>query len=77
MARELIKKSQARAFMKRWKLVNTMEKQALRVTSVEEKFNQLAILMISAGQLGWKMKLEDEVREVRDRWNELREVYRV
>jgi hypothetical protein len=77
MAKELIKKSQARAFMKRWKFVNAVEKQAMQATPVDEKFNQLVILMISADELGWRMKLEGEVRKVRDRWNELREVYHV
>ena len=77
MTKELIKKSQAMAFIKRWKLVNAFEKQALQATSVDEKFNQLVILMISADQMGWKMKSEGEVKKVRDRWNELREVYHV
>ena len=75
--KELIERSQARAFMRRWALVNALEKETLKATPVDDKLRQLAVLMISADRMGWKMKMETEVREIRDRWNKLRKVYRV
>ena len=67
-------KLEARAFMERWKTVNAMEKQALRITSADEKLNQLAELMTLAAEFGWKRKFKREERKVRDRWNRLRKV---
>ena len=75
--KELIERSQARAFVKRWALVSALEKETLKATPVDDKFRQLAVLMISADRMGWKTKAEREEKEIRDRWNKLRKVYRV
>ncbi len=72
-----IKKSEAKAFRKRWKIVNTFEKEELRATSMDEKLEQLMVLMTLAKELGWTIALEVEAIAVRDRWNKLRKVYHV
>lgn len=72
-----ITESEARAFRKRWKIVNTFEKEELRATSMDKKIEQLIILMDLTKELGWTMALEVEANEVRDRWNKLRKVYHV
>ena len=77
MAINRISKSEARAFRKRWKIVNAAEKEELCNTPEDEKLEQLMILMTSAKELGWTKKLEIEADEVRNRWNELRKVYHV
>ena len=77
MAINRISKSEARAFRKRWKIVNAAEKEELCNTPEDEELEQLMILMTSAKELGWTKKLEVEADEVRNRWNELRKVYHV
>lgn len=72
-----ISKSEAQAFRKRWEIVNTFEKEELRLISANEKIGQLMTLMASAKELGWTEVLEMEANVVRDRWNELRKVYHV
>lgn len=72
-----IKKSEAQAFRKRWKIVNTFEKEELCATSMDEKLEQLMVLMNLAKELGWTIALEVEAIAVRDRWNKLRKVYHV
>jgi hypothetical protein len=65
--------AEARAFVERWRLVNTAERAELRATSMAVKLRQLAALMASADQLGWSEALAAEEAEVRERWRRLRE----
>jgi hypothetical protein len=75
--RNRLKRSEVQAFRRRWKFVNAAEREELCNTSVDEKLEQLIMLMASAKELGWTIVLEGEINEVRDRWNELRKVYHV
>jgi hypothetical protein len=68
-----ITRSEAVSFMKRWKIVNTFQKEELRVLSVDEKLGQLAMLMALAKELEWTAATDTEVATTRDRWNKLRE----
>jgi len=70
-------KAEARAFKRRWRLVNEFEKKELRRTSIETRFRQLAALMASAKQLGWDEALSEGEAEVWDRWQRLRKAYGV
>ena len=70
-----ITKREALAFRKRWRIVNTFEKEELRVLSVDEKLGQLAMLMALAKELEWTVATDIEVGTTRDRWNKLREAY--
>ena len=76
-AKKRITKSEAMAFRKRWKIVNTFEKEELRMISADEKLERLITLMASAEEFSWAKKLEAEENEARDRWNVLRKVYHV
>jgi len=69
-------KAEGQAFQKRWDAINRAEREELRNTSVSDKLHQLAALMASIDQLGWREALEEEESEVRDRWNKLRKAYR-
>ncbi len=71
-----ITKSEARAFKVRWAAVNSAEKEELRATPIEQKAKQLAALMESAAMTGWKDPVASEESVVRERWNELRRVFR-
>jgi hypothetical protein len=68
-------KAELQAWLERWKRVNEFEVQELRDTSVETKLRQLAALMASAEAFGWRED-QEEIEEVRARWNRLREIYR-
>ena len=70
-----ITRSEAVSFMKRWEIVNTFQKEELRVLSVDEKLGQLAMLMALAKELEWTVATDIEVSTTRDRWNKLREAY--
>jgi hypothetical protein len=71
MARRLTK-AQARAFRKRWRLVNAREAEELRDTPIEVKWQQINTLMAWAQQLGWTSALAEGEEEVRQRWIRLR-----
>lgn len=70
-------KDEARAFKARWEEVNAAECRELRRMSPTHKFRQLTSLMRWVNELGWSGILAEEEREVRERWNRLRRVYRV
>lgn len=70
-----ITKSDARAFRRRWEIVNNVEKDMLRITSADEKLEHLAMLMSFAKELGWNTSFRAEVSKVRERWNKLRKAY--
>ena len=61
-----ISKSEAQDFRKRWKIVNTFEKEELRIIFANKKIEQLMTLRTSAKELGWTLALEGETGEVRD-----------
>jgi hypothetical protein len=68
-------KTEARAWMNRWKRVNKFERDELRQTSLEEKLRQLAALMFSCDEFGWTDRLAAESTVVRERWQKLRSAY--
>jgi putative transcriptional regulator len=65
-------RGEAKAFKRRWEIVNTAEKEELATTPVAHKFRQLMSLMTTAGKLGWTSNMETEEAQVRDRWALLR-----
>jgi hypothetical protein len=65
-------KSEARAFRKRWRRVNTREEEEMRSTSLEIKLQQFNTLLDWARQLGWGPALAEGEAEVRERWARLR-----
>ena len=58
-----------RAYKKRWALVAEYQREELRRITPEERFEQLAMLMAVARALEGAKKNEDDVTEVRERWN--------
>ena len=68
-------RAEARAWKERWKLVNTMEIEELRMTSLEVKLQQLCSMMALARELGWTEQRAEGEDEVRERWNRLRKAY--
>ena len=70
-------KTEARAFRKRWALVNAREREELRSTSPAQKFRQLAALMASAEMFDGPESRAEEVNLVRERWNRLRRIHGV
>lgn len=69
-------REQAAAYRQRWALVNQAEREELRATSMDEKFRQLAALMASVDDFGWREALEEEEEQGREIWRRLREVWR-
>ncbi len=70
-------KAEARAWRRRWKLVNEFQREELRRTPIEVKFRQLAYLMEFARQFPPTKKELRERAEVRERWSRLRKAYGV
>jgi hypothetical protein len=68
-------KAEARAWLARWRRVNEIERDELRNTPMEAKLRQLAALMASVNQLGWREDLAAEETQARDRWKQLRRAY--
>jgi hypothetical protein len=68
-------KADIQAFAARWKLANRTEERELRQTSSAQKLRQLAALMASADDFGWRAALAAEDEEVRRRWLMLRRAY--
>lgn len=69
-------KAEARAFRKRWQLVNAREEEELRSTPLEVKWRQFITMLGWARQFGWQHDLEEGVAEVRERWARLRKALR-
>jgi hypothetical protein len=69
-------KAQARAFRKRWQLVNAREVEELRRTPLDVKLQQINTLMGWVQQLGWAEMLAQGEAEVRARWTKLRRAHR-
>lgn len=70
-------KTEAREYRERWLRVNAAEIEELRRMSPVEKLRQLAALMASVDELGWREALSKEDEQVRARWNRLRKAYHV
>ncbi|MGH7492223.1 MAG: hypothetical protein ACREOO_07500 [bacterium] len=70
-------KAQAKAFKARWRAVNEAELEELRNASIEQKLEQLSVLMASVRDMGWSEALAQEETEVRERWRRLRKAYNV
>ena len=64
-------KEEVKAWKKRWEMVNEVEKEELRKTSLNEKYSQLISLMAWVPEFGWEEALEQEAKLVRERWQEL------
>jgi hypothetical protein len=69
-------KAQARAFKRRWALVNAREAEELQRTPIEVKMQQINTLMGWVQQFGWHDALAAGEAEVRQRWIKLRRAYR-
>jgi hypothetical protein len=69
-------RAQARAFRKRWQLVNAREVEELRRTPLDVKLQQINTLMGWVQQLGWAEVLAEGEAEVRARWVKLRRAHR-
>ena len=63
---------QARSYLDRWKLVQEVEAQELRHTSMEIKARQLAALMSSRSLFREDRERQGEVDMVRARWLQIR-----
>lgn len=63
------------AWRRRWKLVNELELEELRSTSVDVKFQQVAALMGAVDFFGWREALADDDQVGYDRWQKLRQAY--
>ena len=68
-------KAEARAFRRRWQLVNAREEEELRSTPMEVKWQQFNTLLGWAHQFGWTEALGEGEAEVRQRWARLRKEY--
>ena len=64
--------TQARAYLKRWAIVNQFEIEELRRTPMELKLQQLSALMASRHLFAADSTREKGVRQVRMRWAKLR-----
>jgi hypothetical protein len=68
--------AEARAWKKRWEVVNSMEIEELQQTSMEVKMRQLGSMMALARELGWAERMAEGEADVRERWNRLRRAFR-
>ncbi len=71
-----ITKAEARAFQKRWDLVNAEEIKQLRRTPMARKLQQLNALFACGEYFGWREPHSNGAEEVRKTWMKLRQFYR-
>lgn len=62
---------QARAFRRRWELVEERERAEESTSTIEEKLDEVERLMLSLEDFGWHKDLDDDA-PVRARWARLR-----
>lgn len=74
--KKTITKAEARAFHKRWNMVNAEESEELRRTPLARKLQQLNALVAWGEHFGWKDPRPNGSEEVRKRWARLRRAYR-
>jgi len=60
------------SFARRWELVNERQRMEARTSTTETKMLQLASLMASVDDFGWRASLAEEDERVRDLWMKLR-----
>jgi len=68
-------KEEALAYKEGHEGVNALEIEELRSMSDAEKLSQVAALMASVDQMGWREALAAEEEEVRDLWVRLKRAY--
>jgi len=64
-------REQARAFQRRWQLVEERERAEQQASTMEQKLDELERLMLSIADFGWDEALDDDA-PVRERWATLR-----
>ena len=74
--RRQMTKAEARAFRRRWEIVDSIEREELRNTPIARKLQQLNALTAWGRYFGWSGQEADGVVEVRRRWKRLLQVYR-
>lgn len=62
---------QARAFHRRWELVEERKRAEAAATTLEEKLDDIERLMLSVRDFGWEEALDDDA-PIRARWARLR-----
>jgi hypothetical protein len=60
---------------RRWQLVNDRLRAEARTATYEKKLAQLASLMASVDDFGWRQKLAEDDDRVRELWNKLRSAW--
>jgi hypothetical protein len=68
-------KEEALAYKEGYEAVNALDIEELRSMSDTEKLSQVAALMASVDQMGWREALAAEEEEVRDLWVRLKRAY--
>jgi hypothetical protein len=68
-------KEEALAYKDGYEAVNALEIEELRSMSDAEKLSQVASLMASVDQMGWRNALAAEEEEVRELWVRLKRAY--
>lgn len=68
-------KEEALAYKEGYEAVNALEIEELRSMSDTEKLSQVAALMASVDQMGWREALAAEEEEVRELWVRLKRAY--
>jgi hypothetical protein len=68
-------KEEALAYKEGYEAVNALEIEELRSMSDAEKLSQVAALMASVDQMGWREALAAEEEEVRNLWVRLKRAY--
>jgi hypothetical protein len=68
-------KAQAQAYMRRWRLVNRVQRDELRRTPQAVKFQQLCALFSSAKTFGWEERLAAEDAIAHEWWSRLQKAY--
>ena len=64
------------AYQERWKEVNEFQLQERREASILERWHKLNSIIRMVVALGvWPKKDEEEISQVRERWNYLRQLY--
>jgi hypothetical protein len=68
-------KEEALDYKEGYEAVNALEIEEIRSMSDAEKLSQVAALMASVDQMGWREALAAEEEEVRDLWVRLKRAY--
>jgi len=68
--------AQAKELANRWARINQAEIDELNATPPEILLRQLDSLRSAVDTFGWREDLDEETDEVRDRWNQLRAIFR-